>query len=596
MGTPQFSDLTMIPTQLQVWNQELLPALQNPPSGLAVRVTDWFLGGAYRAMGMAVALLRVNAHIAIATLTYANFEDYVFGRLSVPTPPGGAPIDVTGWAPILFKQRYGGIQSPATYTLRQFTLTNTSNTAYSNLKPGAIIVQFPSGNRYFLQGATTSLSSAMAASDTTMVVSSTSGFPPSGTVQVDQEQITYSGLTATSFTGLGRGANGTAAAAHSSAAAVSQTVTIPAAAGAVPGTLTTVFRSEFTYSSSSTYNSDPSGASIALVTANFPGLTVTNPQTTYSAVAQAGPGVGTVTPSGTPSGAHAVSIQIVQSGTIAGATAGWQYAIDGGAWSTTQFGASATVGSGITVTLADNSGNPSFVQGTAYYFTTPGSDILQTGQTAQTAQSMGQQAAGMWPALAFPKDANGNAIPVSPTGNAYVLLAIAASQNVALAFAITDGTINNLVHVIIAGQNGIPAVATTVAAVQQFFNALQMLTDNVAVATTTQRAITLGLSSGSIQVKQNQLPLAQQTLQQRLQAYFGGTDQNTPLGINGLVDYDYVLSLIRTLPGVVPGGVPIGALTINVAAQNLQLPVTPGAFEVASFTQQVATALPWSAV
>lgn len=597
-----FSDLTTIPTQQQVWNQELLPALQNPPQGIVVRVTDWFVGGAYRAMGMAVALMRVNSRIATAVLTYAGFEDYVFGRTQVPTPPGGTPIDVTNWAPLIFKQRYGGIQAPATNTLRQFTLTNTSATTYSNLAPGSMYVQFPSGNRYILRGAQTALSLAMGVSDTTAVVSSTSGFPASGTIQVDQEQISYTGITGTTFTGLVRGVNGTSAATHANSAAVSQVVTIPPQAGGIPGTLQTVFRSEFPYSSGSTYNNDTTGSNITLVTSSFPGVTVTNPQTTFSPVAQAGAGLGTVTPSGSPSGQHTVSVQIVQTGTIAGATAGWQYAIDNGGWSATQFGSSAVVGSGITVTLADNGANPSFVQGTAFYFTTPGSDILQNGQIAQTPQSMGLQAAGMWPALAFPKDANGNAIPVSPTGNAYVLLALAASQNVALAFAITDGTVNNLIHLIVCGQNGIPAVATTVAGVQQFFNALQMLTDNVLVGTSTQRGISLGFTSGAIQVKAAQLVAAQQTLQQRLQAYFGGTDPNAPLGINGLIDHEYISSLIRTLPGVPPGGVPVGALTLAAAggppaaAANIQLPITPGAFEVASFTQQVATALPWSAV
>jgi len=596
MATPQFSDLTTIPTQQQVWNQELLPALQNPPSGIAVRVTDWFIGGAYRAMGMAVALLRVNARIAIATLTYAGLEDFVFGRTQVPTPPSGVPIDVTGWAALIAKQRYGIIQSPATYTLRQFTLTNTGVTTYSNLSPGAIYVQLPSGNRYVLRGAQTALSAAMGPTDTTAVVSSTSGFPASGVITIDQEQLSYTGITGTTFTGLVRGVNGTSAASHSSAATISQVVTIPAQVGGVPGTITTVFRSEFPYSSGSTYNNDASGAAITLVTSQFPGVTVTNPTTTFGPVAQAGPGLGIVTPSGTPTGGpHSVSIQILQTGAIAGSTAGWQYAIDNGAWSATQFGSSASIGSGITVTLTDNGANPSFIQGTAFYFTTPGSDILQNGQIAQTPQSLGLQAAGMWPALAFLKDANGNSVPASPTGNAYTLLALAASSNVALAYPITDGTINNLVHLIICGQNGIPAVATTVAGVQQFFNALQMLTDNVLVGTTTQRAITLGLSSGSIQVKGAQLIAAQQTLQQRLQAYFGSNDPNVTLGINGLIDYDYVLSLIRTLPGVPPGGVPIGALTINGSAQNVQLG-TVAPYEVAQFTQNVATALPWSAV
>jgi hypothetical protein len=596
MSTLQFSDLTAVPTQTQVWNQELLPALQSPPSGIAVRVTDWFLGGVYRTMAMAVALLRVNARIAIATFTYAGFEDYVFGRTQVPTPPGGTPIDVTGWAAILFKQRYGGLQSPATPTLRQFTLTNTGSTAYSSLKSGAIVVQFPSGNRYILQGAQTALTAAMGSTDTSATVSSTTGFPATGSFTIDGEQISYTGLTSTSFTGLVRGAGGTTAAAHAATAAIAQVVTIPAQVSGTPGVLMTVFRSEFPYSASSTYNTDQSGSTIILVTSSFPGLSVSNPATPFSATAQAGPGVGFVTPSGTTTG-HSVSVQIVSTGTIGLGTAGWQYALDGSAWSATQFGASASVGGGITITLSDNGGNPSFVAGTAYYITAPGSDIIQNGQTAQTPQSMGAQAAGLWPAIAFQRDANGNSVPASPTGNAYQLLAIAASQNVALAFAQTDGTVNNLVRVIIVGQNGAPAIATTVAAVQQFFNALQMLTDNVIVATSTQRPVTLAFTPGtSIQVKQAQLTGAQSALQQRLQAYFGGTDPLAPLSVNGLVDYDYVLSLIRTLPGVPPGGVPVGALTLNGAISNIPLPVTPGAFEVASFTQNVATALSWSGV
>lgn len=49
---------------------------------------------------------------------------------------------------------------------------------------------------------------------TTIPVDSTTGFAATGTILIDSELITYSGKTATSFTGAGRGASGTTAAAH----------------------------------------------------------------------------------------------------------------------------------------------------------------------------------------------------------------------------------------------------------------------------------------------------------------------------------------------------------------------------------------------
>lgn len=49
---------------------------------------------------------------------------------------------------------------------------------------------------------------------TTATVDATHGYPATGVLHIDDEQISYSGLTPTSFTGLVRGINGTAAAAH----------------------------------------------------------------------------------------------------------------------------------------------------------------------------------------------------------------------------------------------------------------------------------------------------------------------------------------------------------------------------------------------
>ena len=47
-----------------------------------------------------------------------------------------------------------------------------------------------------------------------LTVDTTAGFPTSGTLLIGTEQITYTGTTSTTFTGITRGANSTTAAAH----------------------------------------------------------------------------------------------------------------------------------------------------------------------------------------------------------------------------------------------------------------------------------------------------------------------------------------------------------------------------------------------
>jgi len=573
--TPQFSDLTTIPTQAQVLANEVLPQL----TGNGVNTSSWVLNDPYRNLAMAVAFCRQLARVALAAIVCAGFEDFVFGR---SIPPGG--LDVTGWAPFVARNRYGLLQKPATYTQRTITLTNTTASTYSNLVPGSIIIAFPSGNRYFLQGGQTTVTVAIAAADTSALVGSTLGFPATGTILIDSEQITYTSVTPTSFLGLGRGANGTTAATHALNAAVSQVITIPA-----NGSLQTTFRSEFTFGPGSTYNTDPPGSTLAMVTSNFPGVTASNPAPVFSPVATAGSGLGTVTPSGSPTGGpHNVTVQILGTGSVAGSTVQWSTSLDGAPF-VNQSGSSASVGSGITVTLGDNSGGTNaFVQGTFYYFTTPGTDITQVGAAIETPQALGQRCAGLWPLLPFLYDQFGNFVPpASPTTNAYVALALTVNKNVVIAFVQQDANINGLVHLYVAGQGGASLPATVVANVQQTFQAFNMLTDQVVATTPTGRSVSLSLSSGAIQCKSSLLASAKQTMSQRLAAYLGGTDPVQPLGINGTIDYDYLISLIRTTPGVTK--VPAGALVVTLNAVNyttdVPLPITPGAVEVAQWSQ-----------
>tara|TARA_X000001382_G_scaffold1314_1_gene1600 strand:- start:1824 stop:2759 length:936 start_codon:yes stop_codon:yes gene_type:complete len=69
---------------------------------------------------------------------------------------------------------------------------------------------------------TTTLDGTLSSSATTVTVASTSGFDSSGTIFIENEQITYTGTSSTTFTGATRGANGTTAAAHASAVQVAQ--------------------------------------------------------------------------------------------------------------------------------------------------------------------------------------------------------------------------------------------------------------------------------------------------------------------------------------------------------------------------------------
>jgi len=73
-----------------------------------------------------------------------------------------------------------------------------------------------------LNGALNADSAGTGGTGTTINVASTTGFPSSGTnfIKVDNEEISYTGLTATSFTGITRNVRGTTNASHSNGATV----------------------------------------------------------------------------------------------------------------------------------------------------------------------------------------------------------------------------------------------------------------------------------------------------------------------------------------------------------------------------------------
>jgi hypothetical protein len=71
-----------------------------------------------------------------------------------------------------------------------------------------------------IAGAT--LNGTINSSVTTITVDDTSGFPTAGEIVIETERITYTGKTGTQFTGCVRGANGTAAAAHTNGERVNE--------------------------------------------------------------------------------------------------------------------------------------------------------------------------------------------------------------------------------------------------------------------------------------------------------------------------------------------------------------------------------------
>lgn len=88
---------------------------------------------------------------------------------------------------------------------RAFVATSADESSHTH----AFVVQ-----TYHWTDVVTALNGAIDDAVTTITVDSTSSFHTSGTLHIDDEQITYTGKTATTFTGCTRGANSTSAASH----------------------------------------------------------------------------------------------------------------------------------------------------------------------------------------------------------------------------------------------------------------------------------------------------------------------------------------------------------------------------------------------
>jgi len=111
----------------------------------------------------------------------------------------------------------GGANTDAAYQINVGPAFNTVGTGWGVPPWGG-----------FIPGTSSStLNGGINNSVTTITVASTSTFTASGAIWINGEYITYSGKTATDFTGCTRGADGTTAASHSNGDLVSQATSFP---------------------------------------------------------------------------------------------------------------------------------------------------------------------------------------------------------------------------------------------------------------------------------------------------------------------------------------------------------------------------------
>lgn len=93
-------------------------------------------------------------------------------------------------------------------------------------KASTAVLQVPYGS--FYQDGTTQLAANITNNSTTPIqVTSTDDFAPSGQILIEEELITYTGKTSTTFTGITRGVYGTTNVAHTAGVYVSESLGVP---------------------------------------------------------------------------------------------------------------------------------------------------------------------------------------------------------------------------------------------------------------------------------------------------------------------------------------------------------------------------------
>ena len=187
--------------------------------------TTTYTGSEAKLKGAITATSPANGGtMTIDNLTNASFPKS--GTLLV----GSEHITYTGWTADTTSRPLSG-SAANTLTLSGITRAvngTTAATGSDNLDIDLLadVSLVTSVETMGLETRTTEINGAINASVTSLTVDSTVGFEDTGFIRVGTEVIAYTGKTATSFTGLTRGAGGTTAAAHSDDADIFQEISI----------------------------------------------------------------------------------------------------------------------------------------------------------------------------------------------------------------------------------------------------------------------------------------------------------------------------------------------------------------------------------
>ena len=187
--------------------------------------TTTYTGSEAKLKGAITATSPANGGtMTIDNLTNASFPKS--GTLLV----GSEHITYTGWTADTTSRPLSG-SAANTLTLSGITRGvngTTAATGSDNLDIDLLadVSLVTSVETMGLETRTTEINGAINASVTSLTVDSTVGFEDTGFIRVGTEVIAYTGKTATSFTGLTRGAGGTTAAAHSDDADIFQEISI----------------------------------------------------------------------------------------------------------------------------------------------------------------------------------------------------------------------------------------------------------------------------------------------------------------------------------------------------------------------------------
>ena len=173
---------------------------------------------------MALTKLQFKPGINRETTSYSNEGGWFDGEKI--RFRAGYPEKIGGWKKATTVSFLGGCRALHTWvslTNDQFTGIGTHLKYY--LKYGQTLKDITPLRRTATSGISFSakantLSANITVADTTIPLTSASGFPDEGRIKIDSEEITYTGITSNNLTGCVRGAQSTTAATHSSSAAV----------------------------------------------------------------------------------------------------------------------------------------------------------------------------------------------------------------------------------------------------------------------------------------------------------------------------------------------------------------------------------------